>query len=91
MYFDGSTKITLVNLIVEFKKPKIDHNSLNNGVRAVLTPFSDFQFFNFLPDNPFSKGKNQILIAILRNKVSKKIKFSRIFLSTRKSNKSIEI
>ena len=30
---------------LNFKKPKIAHNSLNNGVRAVFTPFLDFQFF----------------------------------------------
>ena len=30
---------------LNFTKPKIAHNSLNNGVRPVLTPFLDFQFF----------------------------------------------
>ena len=36
----------MVNLILEYqKKPEIAHNSLNNGVRAVLTPFLDFQYF----------------------------------------------
>ena len=28
-----------------FKKPKIDHNSFNNGVRAILKAFLDFYFF----------------------------------------------
>ena len=33
---------------LNFTNPKIAHNSLNNGVRAVLTPFLDFSFLNFL-------------------------------------------
>ena len=40
--------------ILIIKKPKIAYNFLNNGVRAVLTPFSVFMFFAFLPGNPFS-------------------------------------
>ena len=39
------TKFTLVYIIFNFKKPKIAHNSLNNGARAILTTFLDFQFF----------------------------------------------
>ena len=37
-------KITLVNSRV-FKKPKIAHNFLNNGRKAVLTPFLDIDIF----------------------------------------------
>ena len=41
-------------------KPKIAHNCLNNWVRAVLTPFLDFQFFwTFWLENLFFWGKNQ--------------------------------
>ena len=44
------------------KKPKIAHNSLNNWVRAVLTPFLDYQFFwTFWLENLFFWGKNQEL------------------------------
>ena len=45
-----------------FTKPKIAHNSLNNGDRAVLTPFLDFQFFwTFCLQNLFFWGNNQKL------------------------------
>ena len=37
-------QITLVNPRV-FEKPKIAHYSLNNGRRAVLTPFLDINIF----------------------------------------------
>ena len=44
-FLDGSTKFILVNLIFSISKTKNTHNSLNNGVRAVLTAFLDIQFF----------------------------------------------
>ena len=44
---------------LNFTKLKTAHKSLNNGVRAVLTPFLDFQFFwTFWTENPFFWGKN---------------------------------
>ena len=44
----------------EFKKLIIVHNSLNNGVSAVLTQFLEFQFFGtFLPETLFSGGNNR--------------------------------
>ena len=46
---------------LNFTKPKIAHNSLNNGVRPVLTPFLDFQFFlTFCLENQFFGEKSKI-------------------------------
>ena len=43
-WFYGSNKFRLINLILLFQKPNNAHNSINNGVRAVLTAFLDCQF-----------------------------------------------
>ena len=48
---------------LNFTKLKTAHKSLNNGVRAVLTPFLDFQYFwTFWLENPFfgEKIKNSL-------------------------------
>ena len=39
---DGSTKFTAVILIFDFQKTKIAQKSLNNGVKADITPFLEF-------------------------------------------------
>ena len=42
---------------MNFKKPKIAHKSLNNWVRAVLTPFLDFHFFKIFDQKIHFLGK----------------------------------